>query len=80
MAVLPQKFHRNLYREERNGIARNVRGKEHFLSYAEFSWFKDARLSEIEEVQLTHGRYLRWEELDVDLDLDSLDRYPLKYK
>ena len=66
-----------------HGVWLCAKGKEYFLPYAEFPWFKDARLSEIEHVKLIHGRYLRWEELDVDLALDSLgdlDRYPLKYK
>lgn len=66
-----------------HGIWLYAKGKEYFLPYTEFPWFKDARLSEIEHVKLLHGRYLRWEELDVDLALDSighLDHYPLKYK
>ena len=66
-----------------HGVLLSVGGKEYFLPYAEFPWFEDARLSEIEQVKLLHGRYLRWEELDIDLALDSLghvDRYPLKYK
>ena len=65
------------------GIWVYVRGKEYFLPYKSFPWFKDARLSEIQEVRLIHGSYLRWEDLDVDLAIDSLenpDRYPLKYK
>ena len=66
-----------------HGIWLSVRGKEHFLSYDEFPWFQDARLSEIHRVQLVHGRFLRWEDLDVELALASLehpDRYPLKYQ
>ena len=65
-----------------NGIWLYVRGKEYFLPYADFPWFKNARLSEIRNVRLLHGHHLSWEDLDVDLDLDSLehsDRYPLKY-
>ncbi len=65
-----------------HGIWLYVRGKEHFLPYEEFPWFKDARLSDIYSVRLIHGRFLRWEILDVELALDSLDhpdRYPLKY-
>ncbi len=65
------------------GIWIYVKGKEHFLSYKDFPWFKDARLSEIQEVRLIHGSFLRWECLDVDLALDSIEnpgRYPLKYK
>jgi hypothetical protein len=64
------------------GIWLSVRGKEYFLPYEEFPWFQDARLSEIHRVQLVHGHFLRWEDLDVELALASLehpDRYPLKY-
>lgn len=66
-----------------NGIWLHVKGKEHFLSYEDFPWFKEARLSQIYRVQLLYGRHLRWEDLDVDLDVGSLedpDRYPLKYQ
>ena len=66
-----------------HGVWLWVKGKEFFLSYEDFPWFKDASLASIYRVQLIHGRSLRWEELDVDLALDSLehsDRYPLKYQ
>ena len=66
-----------------HGVWLYVKGKEYFLSYKDFPWFKDARLSEIQNVQLMHGHNLRWEDLDVDLALESLahpDRYPLKYR
>lgn len=66
-----------------NGVWLYAKGKEYFLPYEDFPWFKDARLSEIYDVRLVHGRHLRWDDLDVDLDLDSLehpDRYPLKYR
>lgn len=65
------------------GIWVFVRGKEYFLPYKEFPWFKKARRSEINHVKLVHGQFLRWEDLDVDLTLQSLehpDRYPLKSK
>ena len=66
-----------------NGIWLYVKDREYFLPYAEFPWFKDACLSEIHRVRLHHGYHLRWEGLDVDLDLDSLDHlehFPLKYR
>ena len=66
-----------------HGIWLSVRGKEYFLPYEEFPWFQDARVSEIHRVQLVRGHFLRWEDLDVELVLDSLehpDRYPLKYR
>ena len=65
-----------------HGIWLYVKGKEYFLPYKEFPWFREARLSQIHKVSLLHGHHLRWSDLDVDLDLDSLEhseRYPLKY-
>ncbi len=65
-----------------HGVWISARGKEYFLPYEEFPWFQNARLSEIQHVQLVHGRFLRWDDLDVDLAIESLehaDRYPLKY-
>ena len=66
-----------------HGLWLYVKGREYFLSYKDFPWFKDARLSEIQNVQLIHRHNLRWEDLDIDLALESLDhpdRYPLKYR
>ncbi len=66
-----------------HGVWLLVRQKEYFLPYKEFPWFQDARLAEIHRVQLVHGRFLRWEDLDVELALESLEhpeRYPLKYR
>ena len=66
-----------------HGLWLFVRGKEYFLPYEEFPWFQHARLAEIHHVQLVHGRFLRWEDLDVELALASLEhpeRYPLKYR
>lgn len=66
-----------------NGIWLYVKGKEYFLPYEDFPWFKGARVSEIQRVRLSHGRHLHWADLDVDLALDSLEHpehYPLKYR
>ncbi len=66
-----------------NGIWLYVKGGEYFLPYVEFPWFKEARLSAIHRVRLLHGQHLRWDDLDVDLDLDvleHLEHYPLKYR
>lgn len=66
-----------------SGVWLYVKGKEYFLPYDEFPWFRNARLSQLHRVRLLCGRHLRWDALDVDLDLESfedLDRYPLKYR
>ena len=65
-----------------HGIWVLVEGKEYFLSYQEYPWFQDARLSEIQDVQLLHRSHLYWPKLDVDLSLNSLEypeKYPLTY-
>jgi hypothetical protein len=53
------------------------------LSFSEYPWFSEAKISEIQNLQFLHGRHLRWPMLDVDIELDSLvmpERYPLVYK
>ncbi|MGE5342494.1 MAG: DUF2442 domain-containing protein [Candidatus Omnitrophota bacterium] len=61
-----------------HGIWLYVKGKEYFLSYQDYPWFKKARLSEIHNVQLHHGGHLYWPALDVDLSLNILE-HPEKY-
>lgn len=66
-----------------HGIWLFVKDKEYFLPFAEFPWFKEAKVSDIYNVKLNHSHYLHWERLDVDLELESLEdleRYPLIYK
>jgi hypothetical protein len=63
------------------GIWLFVKGKEYFLSYEDYPYFKDQTLSAIQNVQLSHGYHLYWPQLDVDLEIDNLDhpeKYPLR--
>jgi hypothetical protein len=63
------------------GIWLFVKGKEYFLSYDDYPYFKDQTLSAIQNVQLLHGYHLYWPELDVDLEIDNLEhpqKYPLR--
>lgn len=65
------------------GIWLFVRGKEYFLSYKDYPYFRDQVLSAIQDVQLLHEYHLYWPRLDVDLEIDNLEhpeKYPLKYK
>ena len=60
-----------------------VKGKEYFLSYKDYSWFKDAKISDIINVELLHESHLHWPTLDVDLDVKSLEnpsQTPLIYQ
>jgi hypothetical protein len=57
-----------------------VAEREYFLSYAEFPWFRNARLSQLFNVELHHGEHLYWPELDVDRDVERIahpEKYPL---
>ncbi len=63
-----------------HGIWVFLQGKEYFLDYERFPWFKKATVEQICNVQLLHGFHLYWEGLDIDLDIESLEKpddYPL---
>ena len=65
------------------GIWLFVNGKEYFLSYEDYPWFRDRTIAEIHNVVLLHGRHLYWPDLDVDLEIDNLEnpgKYLLKSK
>jgi hypothetical protein len=66
-----------------NGIWLFVLGKEYFLPYTEYPWFKDAPVKSILNVLLLNRVHLHWPDLDIDLEVQALehpDQYPLKYK
>lgn len=54
-----------------------------FLPFEFFPWFKNAKVSEVQTVELSHGQHLHWPDLDIDLELDSIEnpqRYPNVYR
>jgi hypothetical protein len=66
-----------------HGIWLIVLEREYFLPYGIFPWFKDAKVGAILNVELLHEKHLHWPELDVDLEVASLnnvENYPLIYK
>lgn len=66
-----------------HGIWVSVAESEYFLPFEQYPWFKNASISDIQNIQLLHTHHLRWPDLDLDLDLDSLKNpefYPLLYK
>jgi len=62
----------------KHGFWLYVNGKEYFLSYDLYPWFKNARINEISEVHMLHHSHLYWQKLDIDLYIDCLE-YPEKY-
>ena len=64
------------------GVWLIVNDKEYYLPYSEFPWFKDAKLSDIFNLELHNTTHLYWPALDIDLDieiLENFEKYPLKY-
>ena len=60
-----------------------ISGREYFLPFTEYPWFKEATITQIMNLKLIHDHHLYWSELDVDLDvrsLENLENYPLIYK
>jgi len=60
------------------GISLSVAGKDYFISYNRVPWFRNARVNEIMNVTMMGRMGIRWEDLDIDLEIDSLE-HPEKY-
>jgi hypothetical protein len=66
-----------------NGIFLSVIGKDYFVSFNRLPWFKDAKVSDIMNVSMLGRMAIKWDNLDVDLEIDSLEhpeKYPLIMK
>jgi hypothetical protein len=58
-------------------------GKELFLSYEQFPWFKDKTINNITNIESYGQGILHWPDLDVDLSLEIIEhpeRFPLQSK
>ena len=53
-------------------------GREHFLAFENFPWFRNATLRQLFAIEQLHGDHLYWPELDVDLDLERV-KHPEKF-
>lgn len=61
-----------------HGLWLCIEDHEYFLPFKTYPEFKDAKISEIQNLRVLHGKHIYWPELDIDLALDSL-KYPEKY-
>ena len=55
--------------------------REHFLGFEDFPWFRSATIDQVCNVTKVSADHLYWPELDVDLDLASIEQpeqFPLK--
>ena len=53
-------------------------GRELFLPFADFPWFRKASVAAITRVERPQPHHLYWPALDVDLTVDSIE-HPEKY-
>ena len=64
----------------KNGLILLVGDTEYYLPYGKFPWFKNATISDVFDVQMLGKNRIRWEALDVDLNLSIIsnpENYPL---
>lgn len=64
----------------RHGIWLLEHGREHFLPYDQFPWFKERTIHEILNVREVAPNHFYWPDLDVDLTTEIIDhpeRFPL---
>jgi hypothetical protein len=57
-----------------------LQGRELFVPFDKFPWFKDAPVGSILKVEQPHHGHLYWPDLDVDLAVESIEhpeRFPL---
>lgn len=48
--------------------------EEHFLAFEHFTWFKDASISAISNVELQGKEHIHWPDLDVDLSMEIIKK------
>jgi len=80
------KHGRNILETEVTNISNHglwilVGGKELFLPYEQFPWFKNKTINDITKVESFGEGHLYWENLDVDLSLEMIEhpeRFPLE--
>jgi len=57
-----------------------VEGREYFMPFEQFPWFRQATIGAVLNVELAGPGHLYWPDLDVDLAVESIvhpERFPL---
>ena len=57
-----------------------IQNREYFLDYTLYPWFRNATIAQVMNVELLHDIHLYWPDIDVDLEIQSLENpqeYPL---
>jgi hypothetical protein len=66
-----------------NGFWIFLQERELFVPFDQFPWFRNATVDSILKVELLHPRHLYWPDLNIDLDVESIEhpeRFPLLSK
>ena len=66
-----------------HGICLLSGGNEHFLSYEDFPWFKEAPIGKVLNIEEVSPGHFHWPDLDIDLGLDTIkhpEKYPLELR
>lgn len=66
-----------------NGLWILSNGEEYFISYEDYPAFVTASIRQISDVTADCAGNLHWQELDIDIELESLktpEKYPLVYR
>ncbi len=66
-----------------DGVFITVLGSDYYLSNNRMPWFRTAKASDIFNVKMLGDYGIRWDNLDVDLEIESLkhpELYPLVMK
>lgn len=66
-----------------HGVWLLAHGKELFMAYDDFPWFRDAPVGKILNVEEPSPNHFYWPDLDVDLTPEIIEnpkRFPLKSK
>ena len=66
-----------------HGVWLFAHGKELFMSYEDFPWFKDQTVRSITNVEEQNTGHFYWPDIDVDLTQEMIDhpeKFPLKAK
>ncbi len=64
----------------KHGLWLITRSDELFVSFNEFPCFQNASVSKIMNIEWSNADYLYWPDLDVDLAVESIRRFPLVSK
>ena len=56
-----------------SGFRVRVEGRELFVAFDQFPWFRDARVSDLFQVELVAPGHLRWPTIDADVSVRSIE-------